>query len=228
MRRLRLIFRVIVLTVLFGFFQYVLPQHDIVRVTGTSIIPTDLSGWNSLFYAQTDSGNATLPTRSLRLINTSKRNTLLLGFIPRASESVMVYRNEDTGWIWPPFFKFDSSDLQAVADANITSDVTPRWVSVTHYGWRNRFFTIYPNAIAITPVAGPDVVIIPWFNIFFFIGLIVAYFFARAMWRQFRQRSVDPVIEGASDRWDRVEAGVSERRSRIGRWFDTWRGKPRR
>jgi hypothetical protein len=227
MRRIRITVRVIVVLVLFSFFHYVLPQHDIVRVTGTSIIPTDLGGLNSIFYAQTDSGNATLATRSLRLINTSKQDTYLLGFLTRTSESIMVYRNEDTGWIWPPYFKFDSSDLQATADANISGPDTPRWVVVTHYGWRNRFFTIYPNAVAISPVAGPDVRIIPWFNIFFFAFLAVAYFFVRAMWRQFRQRSVDPLVESASDQWDKVEAGVSERRGRLGRWLDSWRAKPR-
>ncbi len=228
MRKVKLTIRVIVALFVFSFFQYLLPQHDIVRVTGTSIIPTDLGGWNSIFYAQTDSGNATLPTRSLRLINTSKADTWLLGFIPRGSESIMVYRNEDTGWIWPPYFKFDSSDLQAVADANVAGPDTPRWVVVTHYGWRNRLFSIYPNAVGINPIAGPDVVIIPWFNIFFFGFLFAAYFFARTMWRQFRQRSVDPVLETASDQWDKVEAGVSERRSRVGRWLDSWRAKPRR
>lgn len=228
MRRLRIFVRVAVAVLLFGFFQYLLPQHDVVRVTGSSIIPTDLSGWNSIFYAQTDSGNATLSTRSLRLINTTKKDTFLLGFIPRNSESIMVYRNEDTGWIWPPYFKFDSSDLQATADANISPIDVPRWVVITHYGWRNRFFSIYPNAIAISPIAGPNVTIIPWFNIIFFGGLIVAYFFVRAMWRQFRERTVDPVIETASDQWDKVEAGVSQRRSRLGRWFDGWRAKPRR
>lgn len=228
MRRIRLIIRLILAMCLFGFFQYVLPQHDIVRVTGTSIIPTDLGGWNSIFYAQTDSGNATLPTRSLRLINTSKSDTYLLGFIPRGTESIMVYRNEDTGWIWPPYFKFDSSDLQATADANIAGPDTPRWVVVTHYGWRNRFLSIYPNAVAINPIAGPEVQIIPWFNIVFFVFLVIAFVFVRAMWRQFRQRTVDPLVDSASDRWDEVGAGVSERRSRLGRWFDSWRGRPRR
>lgn len=225
MRYLRSTFRLLLIVIVFAFFHYVLPQHDIARVTGTSIIPTDLGGLNSIFYAQTDSGNATLPTRSLRLINTTKQNTFLLGFINRDSESIMVYRNEDTGWIWPPYFKFDSSDLQATADANVSTGDTARWVVITHYGWRNRFFTIYPNAIGIRPVAGPDVRIIPWFNIFFFIFLGVAWLFLRAMWAQFRERSVDPLLDSAGNRMDEVSAGVAERRSRVSRWFDSWRTK---
>ncbi len=121
----------------------------------------DFSSLNRIFFAQADSASKELVTRDIRLISTVKRKTFLLGFIPREAEKVMVYRNEDTGWIWPPYFKFDSSDLQAEAQANISTPENEQWVVMTHYGWRNRFFTIYPNAIGIRPVAGPDVRIIP-------------------------------------------------------------------
>jgi hypothetical protein len=208
-----------------SFLHYVLPQHDIARITSTEVIRTDFTSFNRMFYAQADSGNAEQPTRDLRLINTERRKTLLFGFVPRDAYGVMVFRNEDTGWIWPPYFKFDSSDLQATAAANVSSAAAPQWVVITHYGWRNRFFSIYPNAIGIRPVAGPDVTIVPWFNIFFFGFLVVAYFFVRAMWRQFRERSVDPLLDNASDKWDEVEAGVNERKSRLSRWLATWRKK---
>ena len=99
---------------------------------------------------------------------------------------------------------------------------------ITHYGWRNRFFTIYPNAIAIKPVDGPDVRIIPWFNIFFFAFLVFGYFFLRAMWRQFRERKIDPVLEDAGEAYGRVEDRAKETKGRIGRWLDSWRSKPRR
>ena len=144
----------------------------------------------------------------------------------------MVYRNEDTGWIWPPYFKFDSSDLQAEAAAAVSVTGGEQWVVITHYGWRNKFFSIYPNAIGVRSIAGPDVRIIPWFNIFVFIFLVVAYFFIRAMWRQFRERSVDPLIEDAGEVWDKVDDhadAAKERASgfmgRIGAWLATWRKK---
>ncbi len=156
------------------------------------------------------------------MINTVRKQTYLFGLI-RGNDHVLVYRNEDTGWIWPPYFKFDSSDLQAEA-ANYAKE-TEQWVMITHYGWRNRFFSIYPNAIAIRPIDGPDIRIIPWFNIFFFVVLIAAVVFVRAMWMQFRERSLDPALEKAGGEWDKVGAGVAERRSRLRRWLDSWKSK---
>ena len=222
MQRVKTIFRVIVLLVLGLYFHYILPQHDIVKVTSTEIIRTDFSAFNRIFYAQADSGAAEQPTRDLRLINTQKQNTFLLGFIPRDSSSVMVYRNEDTGWIYPPYFKFDSADLQAAA-ANLARG--DEWVVVTHYGWRIRWASVYPNAVGVRAVSGPDVTIIPWFNIFFFIFLMAAVLFVRAAWRQFRERSVDPLLDAAGDQIDEVQAGVAERKGRFSRWLGTWRAK---
>lgn len=232
MRYLKTTFRVLGFLAVFGLFHYVLPQHDVVRITGTEIIRMDFSSVNRLFFAQSDSGSAELTTRDIRLINTVKKKTWLLGFFQRDAEGVMVFRNEDTGWIWPPYFKFDSSDLQAEALANVSSATKEQWVVVTHYGWRNRFFTVYPNAVGIRPVAGPDVTIVPWFNIFFFVFLGVAWLFARAMWRQFRERMIDPALEDAGEAWERVEDRADEVStrasglwSRIARWLGTWRKK---
>lgn len=222
MRKIKIIFRVVAFLVAGVFLHYVLPQHDVVKITSTEIIRTDFSSYNRLFYAQADSGAAEQPTRDLRLINAQKQKTFLLGFIGRDSSSVMVYRNEDTGWIWPPYFKFDSSDLQAEA-ANLTRG--DEWVVITHYGWRVRWASIYPNAVGVRTVAGPDVMIIPWFNIFFFIFLMAGLLFLRAMWRQFRERSVDPLLDAAGDQLDEVQAGVAKRKGRMARWIDTWRSK---
>jgi len=224
MRRIKTFFRILVFVLLGSLLHYVLPQHDIVRVTSTEIIRTDFSTANRWFYAQADSGNVDQPTRDLRLINTVRKRTMLFGLI-KLSDATMVYRNEDTAWIWPPYFKFDSSDLQAEAGDSVSTEAAPKWMVMTHYGWRNRFFTIYPNAVSLRPASGPDERIIPYFNIGFFAFLIVAWLFLRAMWAQFRERSLDPALDKASNTWDEVEANVSERKSRIGRWLDTWRRK---
>ncbi|KMW60326.1 hypothetical protein AIOL_000479 [Candidatus Rhodobacter oscarellae] len=228
MRRLRIAFRTIIFLILFAFFHYLLPQHDVARVTSTEVIRADFSWYNRMFYAQADSGAAELSNRDLRLINTVRKRSFLLGFIPRDAERVMVFRNEDTGWIWPPYFKFDSSDLQAEAAAVVSTAAEPQWVVITHYGWRNRFFTVFPNAVGIRPIEGPNVYPIPWFNIFFFIFLVFGWALARAMWRQFRERKIDPVLEDVSDAAARVGDEVADRRGRISQWLDTWRSKPRR
>lgn len=208
-----------------GLLHYVLPQHDIVRVTSTEVIRTDFTSLNRLFYAQADSSAAELTTRDLRLINTEKKNTWLFGFIARDSTEVMVYRNEDTGWIWPPYFKFDSSDLQAQAAASISNSGVEKWVVMTHYGWRNRYLSIYPNAIGVRAIDGPDVRVIPWFNIFFFIFLFVAWVFLVAMWRQFRERAVDPALDEIELKFDAAGNAISKERGRLTRWLDSWKKK---
>ncbi len=218
---LRVIFTVMVLALL----HYVLPQHDVARITSTEVIRMDFSSVNRRFYAQSDSAAVEHETRDVRLINTQRKKSFLLGFIRREAEGVMVYRNEDTGWLWPPYFKFDSSDLQATASANISAPATEQWVVITHYGWRNRFFSIYPNAVGIRPVDGPDVRVIPWFNMVFLVFLVCGYFLLRAIWRRFRGRMIDPLLGGAGDAIGRVEDRANETKGRVGRWLSSWRGR---
>jgi hypothetical protein len=228
MRKVKIALLSLVVLILGSLLHYNLPQHDVVRITSTEVIRMDFSGLNRFFFAQADSASAELTTRDMRLINTVKRQSWFLGFFQRDSEKVMVYRNEDTGWNWPPYFKFDSSDLQAEASANVSSPTKEQWAVITHYGWRNRYFTVYPNAIAIRPIAGPDARIIPWFNIFFFVTVIALALLIRAMWRQFRERTIDPAIEDAGEAWDKVDAYADEKRGRFLGWLGTWRGKPRK
>ena len=220
-------FRIALLLLVVGFLHYTLPQHDIVRITNTYNKQTVI-GSNWLFYSSGDSGVNTATTadtiRDIRFID---------AVFPDGS-SVMVYRNEDTGWVWPPYFKYDSSTLQAEA-TNLKSDkATPQWVSVTHYGWRLPIFSIFPNAVAVNPVSGPDVSITPWVNIVVLTLLAFGLFMLRRMWLQFRERAIDPVVAGAGDAWDQVDASADAARVRakgvFGRfmaWIGTWGGKGR-
>ncbi|ROU01038.1 DUF1523 family protein [Histidinibacterium lentulum] len=222
MRNIRRALRITFLVVLALFLHYVLPQQDVARIVGTEIIRTDLSGVNRIFYAQADAGGQQLDTRDLRLINTVRKRTYLLGFV-RGGDQTMVYRNEDTGWIYPPYFKFDSSDLQAEANDMTSTSANPEWVVITHYGWRIRWLTVFPNAISIREAPGPDYRPIPWVNLLVLAGLVALGFFLRAMWAQFRERTLDPIADAAGDRIDRAQAGAQERRGRFRRWLDSWK-----
>ncbi|MCO4827627.1 DUF1523 family protein [Lentibacter algarum] len=213
MRNVRRIFRVVLFVIAGLYLHYTLPQHDVAKVTGISDRLERLSSFQQIFYNQVDLGSAEGDMRDLRLINTVKVDTWFLG-LWRGGERVMVYRNEDTG-VYPPYFKFDSSDLEAEASALAGKE---QWVSITHYGWRMRFLSIYPNAISIKPVSGPEYRPFPWFNLFFFAFLIVGFFFVRAMWRQFVERTVDPTM-------DALEDGYDMRKSRVQKWLDSWRSK---
>ncbi len=228
MRRLRIIFRVVLFLILGSFFHYVLPQHDVVQITQVETKRTDFGGFNKWFYAQQDSGSAVMENRDIFYIYADRKKTFLFGLIARDSTGVMVYRNEDTGWIWPPYFKFDSSNLQAEAASLARREETSEggnWSVVTNYGWRIPFLSIFPNAVDVKPATGPDHQVTPWFNIFFFIALILGFFFVRAMWMQLRERSVDPMLDSAGHRLDEVQAGVAERQGRMRRWMNTWRSK---
>lgn len=225
MRKVKITLWALAVLIVGSLLHYNLPQHDVVRITSTEVIRMDFSGLNRFFFAQADSGSTELTTRDMRLINTVRKQTWLMGFFQRDSEKVMVYRNEDTGWNWPPYFKFDSSDLQAEASANISTVDTDQWAVITHYGWRNRYFTVYPNAIGIRSIEGPDARVIPWFSIFFFITVIVLALLARAMWRQFRERTIDPALQDAGEAWDRVDAHADQAKGRFSRWLDSWRRK---
>lgn len=200
-------------------FHYTLPQNDIVRVTGTEIIRKDFSGLSRFFYAQADSGDAEALNRDLRLVNTTRPNG-----------RVMVYRNEDTGWSWPPYFKFDSSNLQAEASEFISTIDNPRWIAVRHYGWRNPFLSIYPNAIGIRAVEGPDANLgVPWLNIAVLSCFAALVLGVRLLWRRFRMARIDPLVENVQDGVGATGEAISKRRNGISRWVDTWRTKtPRR
>jgi hypothetical protein len=182
MRYVKWTFWVILAAFVFGFLHYTLPQHDIVRIVGTENRRIDI-GENSWFWAGPDVGTAASPSRDVYFIN---------AVYPDGG--TMEYRNEDTGWGWPPYFKMDSSSTQTQAKDLISTSAAPIWVSVTHYGWRNQLFTIFPNAIAMRQVDGPDVTIIPWVNLVLLVVLLGLVLLIRAMWRQFHERMIEPAV----------------------------------
>ncbi|WP_163848520.1 DUF1523 family protein [Pseudooceanicola aestuarii] len=207
MRFVKWVFWAVIWLFIAAFFHYTLPQHDIARVTDTFEKRVDF-GENSIFWAQADTGSATgAVNRDVFFIQTM-----------RANGRPMVYRNEDTGWGWPPYFKFDTSNLQAeAADLRSTSEA-PKWVSITHYGWRNEFMSIFPNAVGVKRVEGPDVTIIPWLNIIILTLFAAVVWALRVRWIRFRERRIDPLVEDAGDSWD-------QGRGRMSRWLGSWRRK---
>ncbi len=214
--------RIVLILIVAAFLHYSLPQRDVVQIINTYNKVTPI-GANWIFYSIEDSGTGaetTAVTRDIRFIDA----------VYPDGKTVMVYRNEDTGWVWPPYFKWDSSTLQAEA-ANLQSDkAAPQWVAVTHYGWRLPFFSAFPNAVKIAPVAGPDVRLIPWLNIVLLLLLAFMVFMARRMWLQFRERMVDPMLANAAETLDSVDDRAVAARDqarglfgRVGAWFGSWR-----
>ncbi|MBB3992427.1 hypothetical protein GGR95_000046 [Sulfitobacter undariae] len=205
---LRWAFWITVWVLVAGFFHYTLPQTDIVRITDTYEKRQDF-GENSIFWAQADVGtDGTVLNRDVFFIQTR-----------RVSGGVMVYRNEDTGWGWPPYFKFDTSNLQAEAGDLKSTEAAPRYVAIKHYGWRNEFLTIFPNAISVRAVDGPDASKgIPWLNIIILTLFFAVVYGVWVRWRRFRKARIDPTLEA-------IEDDFAEKTSAVSSWFGTWRKK---
>ena len=177
-----------------AFLHYTLPQHDIARISDTYEKRID-PGENSLFWSNAATGETLNVTgRDVFFIQTRLND-----------DDVMVYRNEDTGWGWPPYFKFDTANLQAEAADLRSTAAAPQWVLIRHYGWRNEFLSVYPNVVSLRPVDGPDVRIIPWLNIILLTLLVAVVWALYVRWRRFRQARIDPVLDDMGDNLD--EAG---------------------
>ncbi len=177
-------FWIVVWVLVLAFLHYTLPRNDVVRVTDTYEKRIDF-GENSIFWARSNTGESTETTsREVFFIQTMSTD-----------DDPRVYRNEDTGWGWPPYFKFNSSNLQAkAADLKSTSE-NPQWVSIKKYGWRITYMSIYPNAISVKRVDGPDVRVIPWISISILVVLGCLWLAIWSRWRRFRAKRIDPLLD---------------------------------
>lgn len=200
-------FWIVLWALLAAFLHYTLPQRDIVRIVGTENRRIDF-GENSIFWASPDAGTA---------VGGANRDVFFIQAV-RPNGRASVYRNEDTGSGWPPYFKFDGSNLQTEAQNLISTAAAPQWVAIRHYGWRNEFLTIFPNAVSITPVDGPDVRLIPWFNIVVLTLLAALIWGVTVRWRRFKRNRITPAI-------DRMDDAVDRRRAGFSRWLGTWRSR---
>ncbi|GAA0573519.1 DUF1523 family protein [Halomonas salifodinae] len=205
----------IVFWAVFGaFLHYSLPQYDVVRIVSTFEKRQDIDDWTRIFWSNPNDLANTLRNRDVQFIQ---------GVSPNGR--AIVYRNEDTGWSWPPYFKFDTANLYTEASDSISTRTAPQWVAIMHYGWRNEFFSIFPNAVSIKAVDGPDDKPFNWFTYGFLIMLagLVAYLWR--CWIRFKQRRIDPVLENMEDSITSAGDAFSSRRHRLQRWLDTWKSK---
>lgn len=199
--------------ILGAFLHYTLPQKDIVRLVNTYEERQELNDWTRIFWSRPDEQSDAQITRDVQFLQGV-----------RANGSPIVYRNEDTGWSWPPYFKFDTANLYTEANDAISTKDQPEWYLVTHYGWRNEFWTAFPNAISLRPVDGPDASKgIPWINII--VLTLLAVFFAAiwVRWRRFRRARIDPALEEIQDNWEAAGDAVGKRRGRFRKWLNSWR-----
>ncbi|SOB94075.1 DUF1523 family protein [Rhodobacter maris] len=203
------------LTVFVGaFLHYTLPQHDVVRVVNTYQERQDLGDWTRIFWSSPEDQSGNLSNRDVQFISAVT-----------ADGKPVVYRNEDTGWGWPPYFKFDTANLLTEAEDLKSTAEAPKWAVITHYGWRSEILSIFPNAVAIHAVDDKDVTVIPWFNIVFLTLFVMLVLTVRALWIQFRRRSIDPVLEDVADVIEDVTDKAEEYGDRARNKLDDLTGK---
>jgi len=221
MKKIRRIFVFLLLIITAILVHYYLPQRDIVKVVDTDVKRMDIKK-GSPFWDSPDVGTNDEATRDVRFISTV-----------RANGKTSVYRNEDTGWSFPFYLKFDSSDLSAKAQDMANKD--EQWVAITHYGWRIRLFSIWPNATKIKQVDGPNTFLIPWFNIAFLSILAFIAFWIWRMIRRWKKKNVDPITDKIGEEIDEVSEAVgrhadaaqkdiAEKRSAFSKFMRRWFG----
>lgn len=147
MFRVILIVAALVLAPVAAGLHYVLPRHDVVRIISTEVRRVDFSG------KPIDPSDAR-----------ANRDVYFIYAEDPETKKPRVYRNEDTGWGFPPYLKFNSADVQAVASSIAGEKGT---ALVTKYGWRLDIFSWFPNAVGVRRWDPADTVV-PWFNIVFF------------------------------------------------------------
>lgn len=150
MRYLRWTIKGLLLLLVVALLHYNLPRHEVVRIVGVETQRMDF-GFNRIFFSAPASGTAETATRDVRLIET---------MTPQGRER--VFRNQDTGWGWPPYLKFGSANLQARARDQISTSGDPLWMAVTYYGWRNELISIFPNMVGLRRAEGPEESVFPW------------------------------------------------------------------
>lgn len=162
----------VIAVALVAFLHYNLPRTEVVQITGTDTKRVDKRSGKTQGLEQGKSQGA---TQDVRYINTLTRKG-----------KVLVLRNQDTGWGWPPYFKFDSADLTAEAQGMLTGGERS-WVLAKYYGWRIQMFSKFPNIISLRKVPR-DYSHFPLFNVVLVLLLAAGVLWVWIKIRRFRKK----------------------------------------
>jgi hypothetical protein len=152
-KRIGLLVLLLLVVALAAGLHYVLPHHAVVYVTGTEVKRMDHNGIVSA------RNPADGPTRDVYFVNAETPGD----HAPR------VFRNDDTRFGFPWYFKFDAADQQARAQGLARND--KQLALVTYYGWRLQMFSAFPNLVSVRPTDSAEPPF-PWFNTVFFVVLL--------------------------------------------------------
>lgn len=176
--------------------HFYLPRHEVVHLTGTDVTRMDK--------VAKDKSVDVRHTRDVRFVTAVSVDD---------PESVRVWRNEDTGWGWPFYFKFDSGTIVSQTN-NILEKSSGSPVLVTTYGWRIEMLSWFPNIVGMR-IVEPGYTYFPAFTIVITTLVFGAFGVLVFLVRRGFQRAVaalDQASVGDSivDAVERAEAVVEE------------------
>lgn len=157
---------------------YDLPRTQKVHITGTDIKRSDKTA-----------KDGTKTTQDVRYVYAEAVD----------NKGVLAFRNEDTGFSWPPYFKFNSGDVAAAASAMESEEPRPI-VLVKYYGVRSNVLSIYPNVISLRKVDA-SYERLPWFNALIYVLYVFLFIFFAVLvrrflrWRPFGGKAADEAEE---------------------------------
>lgn len=143
--------------VLFAGINFVFPHYETTHVTGVEVKRVDKDG--PITKANPEDG----PTRDVYYIYTQRTG----------ETQPTVYRNEDTRWAFPFYFKFDSAVQQAHASG---FEQNQKMVEIKYYGWNMVMFNEFRNVISMEEVTEDQGShpILSW--IFYALGVLTLFF----------------------------------------------------
>ncbi len=203
MRALKWTVSLLLLAVVGAFLHYVLPKREVVRITDAYnrfVEPGELRGVRALREGTTTDQAGRIGADVLFIVGTDRDGDR------------WEFRNEDTGFGFPWYFKFDTATLDNQARDSISTADAPRWMILRYYGWRIPFLSMFPNAVSMKPAPSQDVRLIPWFNIILLTALGAVVWAVWARVRRWRRRRLDPAVEAWQTEVERRQAG-------FWRWF---------
>lgn len=98
-----------------------------------------------------------------------------------------IFRNTDTRWGFPPYFKFDSGTVAARA-SNLARNRPGEVTLIRYYGFRIPMMSAFPNVVSLKPVK-EDYEPLPVFNAFVLLLHGIAAVALAWQVRRLRQRS---------------------------------------
>lgn len=213
LKRVKLTAAAIAILSSYLFLDYTLPRIDLVKINEIGTRRFDEDG---NYIRKTTASNG--PTRDVEMIFT-KAASVTTGADGKETVVVdpdhdIVYVNEDTGWSWPFYFKFETANLQS--DAAYIKGLDGL-AYIESYGWRIEFFSWFGNVLSITDYE-PGMTVINWVRyivLTIWVALIATiWYWTRRIQRNIAAR-VEAAAQAAKERADAIGDGIDAVGNRV-------------